>query len=79
MVVHKLDNIGVTLKYINFLYGQAMENVLASFQVDCYRVDLEVSYEYLTQTVVVLSIEDFDMTPKSTKILKATSAELVFA
>lgn len=56
-----------------------MENVLGSFQVDCYRVDLEVSYEYLTQTVVILSIEDFDMAPKSAKILKATSGELVLA
>lgn len=70
-----MDNIGVTLKYMSFLYEKSLESVLSSFQVDCYRVDLEVSYEYLTQPVVVLSIDDFDMIPKSSKILKATSAE----
>ena len=60
---------------MNFLYGNSLENVFGSFQVDCYRVDLDVSYEYLTQPVVHLSIDDFDMAPKSSKILKATSAE----
>ena len=48
--------------------------------MDCYKVDLDVAYEYLVQPVVVLSIDDFEMAPKSNKILKMTSAdEMVFA
>lgn len=60
---------------MSFLYQEALESVLGSFQVDCYRVDLEVSHEYLTQPVVVVSIDNFDSPPKPSKILKATSAE----
>ena len=59
-MTHKLDNIGITLKYLSFLYQTQLEAVLGSFQTDAYRVDLEVAYEYLTQPVLRLSIEDLN-------------------
>ena len=59
-MTHKLDNIGITLKYLSFLYQNQLEAVLGSFQTDAYRVDLEVAYEYLTQPVLRLSIEDLN-------------------
>ena len=58
LVTQKLDNIGVTLKYLSFLYQNQLEAVMGSFQVDVFRVDLLVAYEYLTQPVLHLSIED---------------------
>ena len=59
-MTYKLDNIGITLKYLSFLYQNQLETVLGSFQTDAYRVDLEVAYEYLTQPVLCLSIEDLN-------------------
>ena len=35
-------------------------------QIDAYRVDLEVAYEYLTQPVVHISLDDFDKIESTT-------------
>ena len=43
-MTYKMDNIGVFLKYLSFLYEKEIEAVLGSFQADLYRVDLEVAY-----------------------------------
>jgi hypothetical protein len=52
LVQHKLDEIGQTLKYLGFLWGQDMQNVLGAYQVDSFRVDLEVAYSYLTEPLM---------------------------
>ena len=56
LVRGKMDNIGLTLKYITFLYQDSIETVMSVFQVDSFRVDLEVAYEYLTLPVLRLSV-----------------------
>lgn len=49
---YKLDEIGQTLRYLGFLWGGEIESVLGAYQVDSFRVDLEVAYSYLSEPVV---------------------------
>ena len=57
LVTSKLDSIGVALKYIKFLLGAEIDSVLGRYQVDCFRVDLEVAHEYLCQPVAQVSFD----------------------
>ncbi len=49
MVHYKVRDMQQILTYFSFLYERDLQDVLGAYQVDSYRVDLEVAFEYLSQ------------------------------